>query len=84
MKLSIKAFALASGLIWAAAVLVTGVINLNSPGYGEHFLNMVSSIYPGYDVSPAMASVLIGTAYAFVDGLVGGVVFSWLYNKLSS
>jgi hypothetical protein len=29
-----------------------------------------------------VGSVVIGTIYAFVDGLVGGAIFGWLYNLI--
>ena len=38
-------------------------------------------IYRGYNIS-ALGSV-IGLAWAFFDGLIGGAIFAWLYNLLA-
>jgi hypothetical protein len=52
------------------------------PPYGESFLQLLDSIYPGYHASGGFGSVVIGSLYAVVDGAVGGLVFGWLYNLL--
>jgi hypothetical protein len=80
MKLSVRSLAIASALLWGSAVLFVGLINLAAPTYGAAFLQGVSSIYPGYHDSRHFLDVLVGTAYALVDGLVGGALFAWLYN----
>ncbi len=80
MKLNIKAFMLTSAILWAAAILITGIANLICPGYGAAFLQVMASIYPGYDGSGAFGSVIVCTLYAVVDGAIGGLVFAWLYN----
>ena len=83
-KLSIKGFALSGGVLWALGVLIVALINLQDPGYGEDFLEMVSSIYPGYEVDETPGSVVIGTLFAFIDGAIGGAVLAFLYNKFSA
>ena len=83
-KLSIKAFSLTCSLLWGGAVLLVGSINLYRPGYGQVFLSLVSSCYPGYDGLPSLQSVITGTAYAMLDGLVCGTIFAWLYNVLAN
>ncbi|MDP3919264.1 MAG: bacteriophage holin [Candidatus Omnitrophota bacterium] len=79
-KLSPRALAFAGGVLWGVAVLLVGLANLKWPGYGQAFLEIVSSIYPGYHVGPNVGSVLIGAGYAIVDGAVGGALLAWLYN----
>lgn len=83
MKLSLKAFTLTCGLIWGGAVLMVGLANLAWPTYGVAFLQLCSSIYPGYHANPTLGSVLVGTGYALVDGAVGGAIFTWVYNVLA-
>jgi ammonia channel protein AmtB len=39
-------------------------------------------VYLGFTVSPAGS--FIGFVWAFVDGLIGGAIFSWLYNLIST
>lgn len=79
MKLSIRALALACGLLWGGGILTVGVAHRFAPDYGRAFLDMVASIYPGYEVG-GLRSVAVGTAYGFVDGFVGGALLAWLYN----
>lgn len=81
MRLSVRAFAVAVGLIWAACLFLVGVAHLIWPGYGLAFLQFSESIYPGYMVG-GFGSVIVGTLYALVDGLIGGAVLAWLYNAL--
>ena len=80
MRLSIKAMGLAFGLIWGGCLLVVGAANLIWPGYGQAFLQLCASIYPGYRPGTGIGSVVTGTIYALLDGGVGGAVFAWLYN----
>ena len=61
MKLNVKALAFAFALVWAGAIFVTGLVNLIWPGYGEAFLQMVGSIYPGYSGGTSFLQVLLGT-----------------------
>ena len=83
MKLDISALALTCGLIWGGAVLVVAVANQLWSPYGGALLNLAASIYPGYHPSGGVGSVVTGTAYALVDGGVGGAIFAWLYNSLA-
>jgi site-specific recombinase len=83
MKFNIRALALASAILWGGCVLLVGVANLICAGYGQHFLEMLSSFYPGYHATRSFAEVAVVTFYAIVDGLVGGLVFGWLYNRLA-
>ncbi|MCI0620079.1 MAG: hypothetical protein L0387_00110 [Acidobacteria bacterium] len=81
MKLSIKAMALAFGLVWGGGVLVLALINLAPPNYGKAVLELCSSVYPGYHVTGTVGSVFVGTLYALLDGAIGGGVLAWLYNQ---
>jgi len=81
MKLSTKALALTSGIVWGLAILVTGLANLAWGSYGQQFLQVMSSVYPGYHASRSIAEVIIGTLYGFTDGLIGGAIIAWLYNQ---
>jgi len=82
MKLDSKAMGLSIGLLWGGAVLLVGVVNVVSGGYGSSFLNGVASIYPGYEVG-GFGSVIIAALYAVVDGFIGGFLLAWLYNKFA-
>jgi len=80
MKLNIKAFALACGIIWGLGLFcLTWWIIAFEGATGEPTL--IGMLYRGYNIS-AMGSV-IGMVWGFFDGLVGGLVFAWLYNRLT-
>ena len=80
MKLSVKGLALASGIIWALAVVVVGLANLWFPPYGDAFIELMKSLYPGYRDMTGLGGVLVATVYALVDGAICGAVFAWIYN----
>lgn len=82
MGLNIKSFALAAGILLGAAILLVGIGNIMFPGYGSAFLKLVASVYPGYVHDASYMQVLFGSAYGFVDGVIGGAIFAWLYNRL--
>jgi hypothetical protein len=85
MRFNVTAFALTAGLIWAALILTVGLANLVWPGYGRAFLDVISSIYPGYHPGSGSGagSVITATLYGLVDAAIAGAVFGWLYNLLA-
>ena len=78
-KLDVKAFGLSAGIIWGAAVFLTGLAAMQ--GYAVEFMNLIASVYPGYTAT--FGGSVIGGIIGFVDMGVGGVIFAWLYNKLA-
>jgi hypothetical protein len=80
MRISAKALALASGLIWGGGVAVAALVHLAVPSYGSAFLAFVSSIYPGFHGARSLGDALVGIGYGLVDGFIGGFIFAWLYN----
>lgn len=83
MRFNVVALAVTAALLWGGAILVVAAAALIWPNYGRTFLEVVSSIYPGYHPAPSIGSVVTGALYGVVDGAVGGAVFAWLYNLLS-
>ena len=80
MRLSMKAMAITSAILWGGCLFIVGVINLLAPAYGTDFLRGMGSVYPGFYSTHTFPDVLLGTVYGFVDGLIGGWLFGWLYN----
>ncbi|MBL1142523.1 MAG: hypothetical protein HND53_10865 [Proteobacteria bacterium] len=80
MKLSIKSFALSCSILWGTAILIVSSANMIWPDYGNAFLTVVASIYPGYEAMQGIESIIVGTLYALVDAGIGGGIFAWLYN----
>jgi len=85
MKLNIKALALAGGFWWGIGLFFcTWWLIFLEGSSGD--ITLIGRVYPGYSISPLGS--LIGLAYGFVDGAIGGAILAWLYNcllgKLSS
>lgn len=83
MRLNVAALSLTAGLFWSAAILIVGTANLMFPGYGQAFLQLVASVYPGYHPGPGFGQVIIGSLYGLVDGAIGGALFGWVYNWIA-
>ncbi len=82
MKLNVFAFGLTCGLIWGLGLfaLTWWIIAFEGATPGEP--TIIGRVYRGYTIT-GMGSV-IGLAWALADGLIGGLVFAWLYNVVSS
>lgn len=80
MKLSIKGLAISAALVWGVALLILGFANLMFSGYGSSFLEVISSVYPGYQPGTGISSVIVGSLYGVVDAGIGGAIFAWVYN----
>ena len=83
MRFDVKALSFACAILWGGAVFVAALANLASPEYGQRFLEGLSSLYPGYHPDHSVVQALIVSVYAFVDGLMGGAILGWLYNRLA-
>ncbi len=81
MKLSTSGLTVTMALLWGGAALFCGLANLIWPSYGVAFLQLISSVYPGYHATRGVGSVVVGTLYALLDGAVCGFLFGWLYNR---
>ena len=80
MKIDVRALAISLALLWGGGIFITGIANLIWPTYGIEFLEMVASVYPGYQATASFGQVIVGTLSGLVDGFVGGLVLGWLYN----
>lgn len=80
MKISATALALTLGLLWGLAMAMIGIANSVNPAYGGALIEVLSSLYPGYEGSGAAGDVVIGTAYGLVDGAFGGWLIASIYN----
>ena len=81
MKLDVKAFALACALVWGFGLFaLTWWIIAFDGATGE--VTVIGRLYRGYSISPVGS--VIGLVWAFIDGLIGGAIFAWLYNWLAA
>jgi len=80
MRLNVKALALTSAIIWGVGLfLMTWWVILFEGATGDKTL--IAYVYRGYCIS-AFGSI-IGLAWGFIDGLICGAVFGWLYNAIA-
>ena len=81
MRLNVKAFALTCAIVWGFGLFfLTWWIIAFDGSTGEP--TFIGRLYRGYTISP-LGSV-IGLVWAFFDGLIGGAIVAWLYNKLTA
>lgn len=84
MRLNVGATAIAAAVLWGiVAMFLVGLAHLIWPGYGQAFLDLVASVYPGYKATADIGQVVVGTVYGLVDGAIGGALFAWLYNRVA-
>ena len=80
MKLNTKAFALTCGIIWGLGLFfLTWWMIAFGGATGEK--TIIGKIYIGYSISAAGS--FIGLMWGFVDALIGGAIFAWLYNLIA-
>jgi len=80
MKLNVKAFGLTCGILWGLTILITTFWILIVGSQGRTLIKL-STFYFGYSVS--IGGAFIGLIWGFVEGLICGAIFAWLYNKLA-
>jgi hypothetical protein len=78
MTLGVVSFGLAVGLTWAVFVFVLGLVAALL-GWGVVIAGALSSLYVGY--GPTLIGSIAGAVWAFVNGLVAGVLIAWFYNR---
>ena len=70
---------IAVGVLWAAYVFCIGITAMFD--WGAAIVDVLGSLYIGYSAS--VLGAIIGAIWAFVDGLVAGVIVAWLYNMVA-
>ncbi len=80
MKLNIRAFALTFAIWWGVGIFILTWWIIAFEGSTSETI-FLGRIYLGYSISPIGS--LIGFVWAFVDALVAGAIFAWLYNVLT-
>jgi len=70
---------IAMGVLSAVYVFLAGIFAMFD--WGVAMVEMIGSFYIGY--GPSILGAIIGAIWAFVDGLVAGVVVAWIYNMVA-
>ena len=77
MKLNIKAFALACGLVCGIGLLlITWWIILMDGATGE--ITFIGKVYRGYSIS--LGGSFRGLIWGLIDGAIGGAILAGVYN----
>jgi len=79
MKLKVSAMAVAGGVVLGGVIFLL-TLSARIGGHGQH-LALLQSLFWHYTIS--FRGTLIGGAYGFVCGFVGGGVFAWIYNLIA-
>jgi len=77
-KLSVKGLAVAIGGAWAICMLFLGWVAIF--GWGVKVVEVISSVYIGF--SPTFFGGIIGAAWGFIDGAIGGAIIALVYNAI--
>ncbi|MFP4042238.1 MAG: hypothetical protein ACLFT6_05710 [Bacteroidales bacterium] len=80
MKLNVKAFALASGIVLGLAILLVTIWYLLF-GFEGETLRKIHHVCIGYSIS--IGGAFLGLIWGFIYGFIGGAIFSWCYNLLT-
>lgn len=75
----IQKIALTGGIVWGATIFLTTLASVYW-GYGTNFLNIWTSIYPGYNIT--LGGSIIGFIYGFLDLYIGVYIINWVYRKV--
>lgn len=78
-KMNVKALTIALGSTWGLMVLLAGWAAML--GIAVRFVEIMGSVYIGYEAT--LLGSLIGAAWAFLDGAIGGLVIALIYNAIA-
>ena len=78
-KLQPVPLGVAFGVLWAVYVFCVGITAMFNWGGG--IVAGLGTLYIGY--GPSILGAIIGAIWAFVDGLVAGVIVAWIYNMVA-
>ena len=81
MKLNIKAFAIAAGLVWGINWFALTWWMMIFDGI-THEITIIGRMYRGWSLSPAGS--IVGFLWGFLDGFLIGLFVARIYNKLIS
>jgi hypothetical protein len=80
-KFDIKAFGLASGVLWGVCIFLLGLSGWLF-NFGSEWIKLIQTGYIGFEGS--FVGSIIGGIWGFLDLFIGGIIFAWLYNKFTS
>ena len=78
MKLSIRGFALAGGIM--GIIYMGYIFFIAMTGKGMAAFDLVNQLYLGY-LTPTMFGLVIGLVIAFFDCALACALLAWMYNR---
>lgn len=80
MRINVKALALTLGILWGLGVFIAVLwVILLDGAHGQPLFFAV--IYRG--VTASWPGAVLGLAWGVLDGVIGGLLIGWLYNKIA-
>jgi len=79
MKLNVKAFALAVGLMWGINWFALTWWMMAFDGI-THEVTLIGRMYRGFNLSPTGS--LFALLWGFLDGFIIGLMIAWIYNQI--
>jgi len=79
VKLDVKAFGLALGLVWGGISFLIGVLDMLF-FLGSSWSKMMTMLYMGY--VPTLIGSIIGAVWGFIYAAILGSAVAWIYNRL--
>lgn len=76
--LGVISFGLALGLVAAIYVFILGIV-ASLFGWGVPVAVSLASLFIGF--GPSFVGAIAGAVWAFVNGLIAGVLIAWFYNR---
>jgi len=77
MKLDVKAFALATGIVSGISNLVMALFAIFT-GQGLQFFEILAPFHPGY--TPTVLGAVFGSVWMVIYGLIIGALLAYTYN----
>jgi hypothetical protein len=77
MKLDVKAFALASGIVSGVSTLVVALFAVIT-GQGLQYFEILAPFHPGY--TPTILGAVVGSIWMVIYGLIVGALLAYIYN----
>jgi len=78
--LDVKRFSLACGIVCGSGMALLAIFAAMY-GVGGALVVILATLVGGYGASAV--GVGIGFIWGFVDGIIAGALFAWLYNNLN-
>ena len=74
--------ALAIAIVWGLGCFGVGIATIYSSTYGHQVVEVMGSVYPGYEAAPWSGAVR-GLLWGLVDGFIGTLIIVGIYNALA-